>query len=40
MARATKKWLRVLVVRESLLRGTELPIYHLDNLTGEVCCLP
>uniref|UniRef100_A0A493TS73 Uncharacterized protein n=1 Tax=Anas platyrhynchos platyrhynchos TaxID=8840 RepID=A0A493TS73_ANAPP len=38
--RATKKERRVLVIRDSLLRGTEAPICRPDNLSREVCCLP
>ena len=37
---ATKKERRVLVIGDSLLRGTEAPICCPDNLSREVCCLP
>uniref|UniRef100_A0A493TN05 SGNH hydrolase-type esterase domain-containing protein n=1 Tax=Anas platyrhynchos platyrhynchos TaxID=8840 RepID=A0A493TN05_ANAPP len=37
---ATKKEQRVLVIGDSLLRGTEAPICRPDNLSREVCCLP
>ena len=37
---ATKKEWRVLVIGDSLLRGTEAPICRPDNLSREVCCLP
>ena len=30
----------VLVFGHSLLRGTEVPIYHPNNLSREFCCLP
>jgi len=35
----TKERQRALVIRGSLLRGTEAPIYCLDNLSREVCWL-
>ncbi|KAK4807100.1 hypothetical protein QYF61_018441 [Mycteria americana] len=37
---ATRKARKVLVIGDSLLRGTEAPICHPDNFSREVCCLP
>ena len=37
---SSKKERRVIVVGDSLLRGTEGPIYQPDPTRREVCCLP
>lgn len=37
---ATRKVHRMLVIGDSFLRGTEVPIFQSDNISGEVCCLP
>ena len=37
---ATRKVCRVLVIGDSLLRGTKAPICHPGNISREVCCLP
>lgn len=34
---ATSRMQRVLVVIDSLLRGTEAPISDLDNLSNKIC---
>lgn len=40
MTSATKKKKeKVSVIEDSLLRGTEAPICHPENLSREVCCL-
>lgn len=37
---ATRKARNVLVIGDSLLRGTEAPICRPDDFSREVCCLP
>lgn len=37
---ATRKACKVLVIGDSLLRGTEAPICCPDSFSREVCCLP
>lgn len=37
---ATRKACKVLVIGDSLLRGTEATIYCPDNFSREICCLP
>jgi len=40
MSASTKKKRRIIVIGDSLLRGTEGPICRPDPSHGEVCCLP
>lgn len=39
LQRSTKKKRRVKVMRDSLLQGTEAPVWQPDSFSVEVCCL-